>query len=250
MISMNTETILFFILLAVAGLLSVASILLLNFVLVVFSSIMILLAVITYKLWYVFDALMFKHTSLVEIFDGYELSRDRSTAIRRIGERVSSSAVAALGVGKEVGVLEKHAIENVVAHVSYPFKFVMQVERLNIEKMTDVLHTRRSMKEIELSRLDTGSGKHVLRANQLKRELEQLEQDIKAISSGETPVRLVYYIMTSAVSDTFYDAEERAKSQIRELGSQFDALLKSKSKVLSGDDLLQALKMDSEMVLR
>ena len=55
--------------------------------------------------------------------------------------------------------------------------------------------------------------------------------------------------MTSAVSEMPYDAEERAKSQIRELGSQFDALLKARSKLLVGDELLKLLQLDSEMAL-
>lgn len=231
-----------------SALTSIASILTLNIFIIALTSAFILASVVLYKLWYVIDALIFSHTNLVEIFNGYELSRDRTSAIRRINDVISATTVSLLEANSAAEI-DKSKIENIIAHINYPFKFVMQVERLNVNKIADRLETSRSMKEIELSRIDQPSNKKTLKANQLKREIEQLQHDINAIKIGETPVRLVYYIMTSSISESVYEAEERAKSQIRELSSQFDALLKSKSKVVTGNELIDLLKLDSEMIV-
>ncbi len=245
---MKGETLVFYALLAISALIAAASLLTLNVFVVAIAAFAIMVTVIVYKLWYVIDSLIFKHTNIVEVFNGYELSRDRNSAIRRVDDKISSTTAAILSVGKESEV-EKQQIENIVAHINYPFKFIMQVERLNVNKITDRLQTGRSMKEIELSRLQGSSKKQDLKVGQIKRELELIQHDIDAINTGEAPVRLIYYILTSAMSETFYDAEERAKSQIRELASQFDALLSSKSKILTGNELLSLLQIDSEMVL-
>lgn len=243
---MKKDSLLFYVIMAVAGLLAVASILTLNPVVICLASASILVSVVIYKLWYVIDSLIFKRTNLIELFNGYELSKDRNSAIRRMDDRVSSTTAAILNVDKEASI-DRVDIENIIAHISYPFKFVMQVEKLNVGKIMEGLQTSRSIKEIELSRLDTARSS--VRINQLKRELELIHHDINAIKTGETPVKLAHYIFTTAVSDTFYDAEERAKSQIRELSSQFDALLKSKSRIMDGNELLDLLKVDSEMVM-
>ncbi len=235
-------------LITISAVTSIASIMTLNLFLIAFTAILVLISVILYKLWYVIDALVFRHTNLIEIFNGYELSGDRLSAIRRINEAVSSTTAAVLEANSTTEI-DRSKIENIIAHINYPFKFVMQVERLNVNKITDKLETSRSLKEIELSRIDQSNNKKTLQANQLKRELEQIQHDINAIKVGETPVKLIYYIMTSSLSETIYDAEERAKSQIRELSSQFDALLKSKSKIVTGNELITLLQIDSEMML-
>ena len=237
------ENTLFYLLLALSALTLVASIATLNPFLVAATALLLLSAVSVFKLWYIIDSLIFKHTNLIEVFNGYELSGDRSCAILRKGGMISATTAAAFTVGKGAAP-DGAQMENLIANFSHPFKFIMQVERLNTDKVSDDLRTKRSRKEIELSRIDQKQ-QNLPRINQIKREIEQLEHDISVISSGNAPLRLAYYAVTCAVSDTSYDAEEQAKSRIRELSSQFDGLLKSKSMVLKGPDLLDLLKLDS-----
>ncbi|MFI5412899.1 MAG: hypothetical protein ACHQX1_03335, partial [Candidatus Micrarchaeales archaeon] len=174
---MEIENTIFWILMVVSVITSIASILTLNLFLIALTSILIFASVILYKLWYVIDALIFSRTNLVELFNGYELSRDRASAIRRVNDLISSTTAAVFEANSTTEI-DKSKIENIIAHINYPFKFVMQVERLNVNKITDRLETSRSLKEIELSRIDQPNGKKTLRANQLKRELEQLQHDI------------------------------------------------------------------------
>ncbi len=243
--SMKKDSLIFYLLLALSVITAIASILTFNIFVIVTTGILVLASVTVYKLWYIIDSVVFRRSNLIELFNGYELSKDRNSAIRRIDDKISSTTAALLNIDKE-HALEKADIENIIAHISYPFKFVMQVEKLNVHKITDKLQTERSLKEIELSRLD--NARSSVRINQLKRELELLQHDINAIKTGDTPIKLTRYVLTTSVSDTFYDAEEKAKSQIRELSSQFDALLKSKSKIVTGNELVELLQFDSEMV--
>lgn len=238
----------FYILLSLASIVAVASVITLNEILIALSAFLLLIIVSFFKLWYVIEAFVFRHSSLIQVFAGYELSGERTSAIRKVNGKVSATTAAMLdvGIGNEV---DKARLENTIAHINYPFKLIMQVERLDIEKILDNLQTKRNTKEIELSRLDGASNKHLATISRIKREIEQIGHDISNIKSGEMPLRLAYYIMTSSISDSVFASEERAKSQIRELSSQFDALLKASSRILSGDELLALLELDSSMVL-
>lgn len=242
------DTIAFYLVLALSVAAEITSILTLNPVAIAFTSSMLVSSVIILKLWYVIEASIFKHTNLIQVFGRFELSGDRISAIRRASGKISATTAVVLHVGGKAEV-DKKKIENVISHISYPFKFMMQAERLDLEKLLDKLQTRRKMREIALSRVDHSSAKNLPLINSIKREIEVLEHDIESISSGDVPLKVSYYIMTTGVSDSVFSAEESAKAQIRELASQFDAILASKSEQVRGSDLIGLLELDSSMVL-
>lgn len=194
------------------------------------------------------DSLIFKHTNVVQVLDGYELGGDRTVVTRKIGQRYVATAGGFLKI--ESGSLDKDKIENIIAHFSYPFRFSMVVERLNAAGILDALQTKRNMKEIELSRIsDTGRGKGLARAMGIRRGIEQLEHDIRSISGGYAPLRIAYHIVTSAESERRYVAEEEAKAHARALLGAFDSALGSSSDLSYGDSLLRIIRIDS-MVTR
>jgi hypothetical protein len=217
----------------------------LNPYLILLVGILTVVSVMVSKLWYILEAVLFKHTNLIAVVNGYELSGTLSAAVR-VTDNGYAATTAAVITAPRSDTVEKMKIENVVAHVGYPFRFVMQIEKISTKKITEKLRTRLGMKEIELSRIaDPSKGKGLFRANQLRRDIERISQDITSISSGEEPLRVVYYLLTTAFSNTVSGAEERAKSQMRELCSEFDAVLNSTSEQIVGPALLQLLKLDS-----
>lgn len=238
----------FYIIAFVLALLAIASMLTLNIFLILFSLIICGILIVFYKLSYIIEAIVFRRTNLIQIIDGCELSGERTTAIRRIGNSFCATAVAFLENSSSESI-EKEKIENIISNSHTTFRFVMQVEKVDINKLLDKLQTRRSMKEIELSRLHNSTTKiNILKANSLKREIDQLEHDIEKISTGGAPLKVAQYLMTSAISDSKSNAQEKAKSQLRELVGEFGALLGSKAEILTGNDLIQLLKFDATMM--
>jgi hypothetical protein len=237
----------FYGLLAAVLVTSLASLLSLNAALIALSAISLLALIIMHKLWYAVEAAMFKRTNLIQVLGNQQLSGDRAAATRAVKGGFVATAVALLrGDAKEE--LDRKKIENVIMHLDYPFKFVLNVEKINTDKLLDRLQTKRSMKEIELARLSrNGREANPAKAGSLKREIEQIEHDIMSMNSG-MPLRLARYIATSARSESRFVAEERAKSQVRELASEFGALLNSDPQVLGGNELLDALEIDSMML--
>jgi hypothetical protein len=240
-----SETI-FYVLLVSVLVASVASLLSLNTLLIAFSLISVPTLIIVYKLWYAIENAVFRRTNLVQVVGNQQLSGDRATATRVIKDGFVATAMASLN-GDVRESVDRTKIEGIVSRIDYPFRFALHVEKLEVRKMLDALQTKRSMKEIELAKVST-NGKYASTAKSglLKREIEQIENDIRSISSG-TPLRLARYLATSARSESRSAAEERAKSQIRELASEFGALLNSDSRILSGGELLEALEIDSMM---
>ena len=226
---------------------SIASLLSLNCVLIALSAVSLLVLIITHKLWYVIEAAIFKRTNLIQVLGEQQLSGDRTSAIRAVkGEFVATAMASLNGDAKED--LDKGKVEGIIARLNYPFKFVLSVERLNASKILDRLQTKRSMKEIELARISkNGREASAVKVGMLKREIEQIEQDIRSINSG-TPVKLARYLATSARSESKFAATERAKSQIRELAVEFGALLNADSQVLIGSELVNALEIDSMII--
>jgi hypothetical protein len=232
------------VLLAAVLLASIASLLSLNTVLIVTSLVAAPTLIAIYKLWYAIEAAVFRRTNLIQVVGNQQLGGDRATAIRAANDGFIATAVASLKGDARENV-DRDKIENIISHVNYPFRFALHVERLDVNKMLDALQTKRGMKEIELARVSAnGRCAGNAKVGLLKREIEQIGDDIRNISSG-TPLRLARYITTSARSESRSAAEERAKSQIRELASEFGALLNSDSCILSGIELLDALEIDS-----
>lgn len=233
--------------LAAVLIVSVASLLSLNVALIALSLIFLPALIIIHKLWYVIEAAIFRRTNLIQVLGSQQLSGDRATAVRAVKGEFVATATALLSGDVREGIT-RDKIEGIIIHLNYPFKFVLNVERLDINRLLDKLQTRRSMKEIELARASrNGREANAAKAGLLKREIEQIEHDIRSVSSG-MPVKLARYIVTSARSESRFTAEERAKSQIRELASEFGALLNSDSQILTGNELLNLIEIDSMVI--
>jgi len=203
------------------------------------------LIVVFYKLYYILEAVLFKHSNLVQVIDNSQLSGDRITAIRQVNGKYCATAAALINNGLNE-VMDRAKVESIIANTHFPFRFIMQVERVDMNKLLDRLQTKRSMLEIELGKLNNYNVKsNVLRMNSIKRQIDQLDHDIEKINSNGTPLKVSQYIATSSVSENKFNAQEHARSQLRELSSQFGAIAGANSTILEGNDLLDLLKFNA-----
>ncbi len=217
----------------------------LNPYVVSFAAAVSLSALIVHKMWGIIEARIFEGTNLVQVFGGFEISGNRSAIISRAANRyTATSAARVVSLGSTT--IDRDKIENMIAHTNFPFKLVMHVERVGVARLLERLQTKKGMREIELSRIERpGSGRGLVAANRLKNEISLLEHEIEGIKSGGMPLRLAYYIMTSAVSESRHRAEEEALMQIRGLSSEFDAAFGAKSSLLSGEEMVKMMRFDS-----
>ena len=83
----------------------------------------------------------------------------------------------------------------------------------------------------------------------LKRELKEMEDTINEITSGKLPLKVMYYVMFSEISESRFMAQELAVSGIKEISNAFDSVIRTKSSIVYGSDLVNALKFDSSIVV-
>jgi hypothetical protein len=224
----------------------VASIITLNPYLILISGLLSASSAFLVKGWDIVESMIFRKTNVVQLFDGYEIGGSRETAVRLFEGHYIATAASSLSIGKIVTVDQK-AIENIIAHLDFPFRFVLQAERVDVGKLVDSLKTKRGMREIELSR--TSGDKDSRKATAIRREIEQIESDIREIGSSGIPIRAAHYLLTSGSDENRSAAETKALSQISSLSAEFDAALCSRSRILSGGELVSLLKADSEWVI-
>jgi hypothetical protein len=196
------------------------------------------------------DAFVFRHSNFIQLVGGYELGGERGTAVRKVGGKYIATACIAIEAGTESEGIDRDRMEGIIARASYPFKFTIAVERLDVDKMLDALQTKRSMKEIELSRIkNTKHGRGFERAMRVRRELEVIDHDIKSVSGGAVPMRVAYYAMVSATSERRFIAENEAKARAKALAGMLDGALGSRSTIVQGNRLAQVLAFDSTLMV-
>lgn len=221
------------------------SVVTLNVYLISATSVAALISFVIYKTWGVIEAKIFEKSNLVQLFGGFELSGGRYAMIAKRGGNYTATSVARINTLGDVGI-DSNKVENLIAHVNAPFKLVLHVEKLNVSRIVEKMETKKGMREIDLARItNPGSGKGLVAASRLKSEIAYLEHEITGIAGGGIPLKLAYYIMTSAISEGRYKAEEESKLQLRELVSEFDATFGTKSSFLSGEELIKAMRFDS-----
>ncbi len=219
----------------------------LNALLIAAAGVLAFISFIIFKTWDIIEAAIFRHSNMIQVFNGYELNNDRISAIRKRGNVFTATSAALVRLGDRN--IEKANLENIISNLNAPFKIIIHIEKVDVKKILDRLRTKLYSKRIVISRLEKEPNKgHGMKIDILRKHIEAIEHDISSITSGMVPLNLAYYIMTSGVSENRFLAEEQAKHNIRNITNQFNALFCSDSEILSGDDLLRLLELDSEMV--
>ncbi len=233
-------------LLALSLLLTIASMATLNPALIAASTAFVFAVALLCRMWYIIEAAVFRHTHIVEIFSGYELSGSRETAVRKLHGAFTATAAAQLPINAKNGIT-REKIEELVQRSHSPFKFVLQVERLGAKRLMNEMQTRLSMKRLALSRIDTSSSRGRAKSDSLGKEIQELEDEL-SILRASAPMRLRNYLMTSAMSDSRFSASDRALTQLKDLANRFGVLLGAEPVLLSGAELLSLLELDSTMM--
>ncbi len=218
----------------------------LNAVAVVFGILMLSISIFVYKGWYIIEDLIFRHSNVIELLDGYELSGNRFTAIRRMGNAFISTAAASIDTS-HIGEMDREKLENLIKNTNKPFKLIMYVQKLNTSKILNELKTKQYMKEKEIERVSRSKHSEG-KANQLKREIIQIENDINEMASGKIPLKLAYYVVVSSYSESMFTAQENAIFSIKEISNAFNGILNSEARLLEGQELAELLRFDSTMV--
>lgn len=214
---------------------------------IVAASVSALIIFVVYTGWDIIESLVFKHTNMIQVVGNYEISGDRATAMFRKGNKYVSVSVSEIGAITDVGMDERR-FENIIERLNIPFRLVMQIEKIMTRNMTEGMETQKHMREIALSRLSPKAPRDRLKKQKLKNEILYLEHNISELMSGGIPLQLSYYVMCNAVSFDRYSAEKLSISNMNRITTEFDSAFGTKSRLLSGNELINILRMEQMIV--
>lgn len=217
-----------------------------NAVLLFVGALSAVVGLTVYKGWGIIESALIKRSGTIQLLNGYELSGDRKAAVVQHGSGFTATAVALLDTTK-TRELDRGRLEEIIGRTGRPFKLVMVVSPLDISRVLERLRTVQYRGEIELSRLYRGGADDV-KIKRAKMRLGAVEADIASITSGKTPLRVLYFVMHAKTSSGRLVAQDGAVSGLLSLCTTFDAALGTRSRLLSGNDLLGALRFDSMIV--
>ncbi len=220
-----------------------AAISLANAPLVALGSVSALTGIGLHKGWDIIEPMLLKRSGMVQILNGYELSGDRKVAVLAAGNGFTATAAALLDTSK-TRELDRERLEEIIGRAGVPFKLVMIARPLDTSKVLDRLRTAQYRTEIELSRM-YGNGADEVKIRHAKAKLGAIEEDISSITSGKAPLKVLHYVMHAAHSTGRFMAQEEAISGLAALAGAFDAALGTRSKVLAGGELMDALRFDA-----
>jgi hypothetical protein len=226
---------------------AIASIITFNPYLIAITPLLGILFLILFKGWNIIEALLFKHTHIIQMFDGFELSGSRLTAVAREGGIYTSVSAAEL-VPTSNSEIDRDKLERLIRNFGFPFRLSTYVKRFKTDKIIEKLQVRRKMKEIELSRIhNQKSGTGMLKAARLKEEISCLNHELSQIQGGGVPLEMRYYVVTASSANLKYKADEEALSNLKEVLSGLNAILGTESAILSGPELIKMIKFDYVM---
>ncbi|MGC8687163.1 MAG: hypothetical protein ACP5RM_00485 [Candidatus Micrarchaeia archaeon] len=207
--------------------------------LTVISIALIILGIVTisYKAWYLVEAIVFSHTGIVERYGNYELSGDRRTAVMQKGDNFT--AVAAAIITSTSKRPTQQEFEGMISKIDFPFAFITGIEKANSSTLLESLQTKYSMLEIKLDRMiaEGASQRKIISA---KREMAILEEEIKTMQGGKQ-LKLYRVISTYATSSSKIAAQAKVLSQLDSIMSGFSVLLGAKLSALYGSELAKAV---------
>ncbi|MGC8537853.1 MAG: hypothetical protein ACP5MZ_02610 [Candidatus Micrarchaeia archaeon] len=225
----------------------IISALTLNAYAIVISLALLTIGTLLFKGWDIFLPIAVKHTGIIRLIGSYEVSGNQNAAVRQTKRGFSAVAYAVIDISDSEG-LSRDKLEGIIARINVPFKLVLSVERLNMDKILDSLKTARHMKENQITRLSGGSERNIQKINSVKRELEQIDNDIRSMTSGRMPLHALYYLSVEAESGNRYAAESAAVSGLDEVSGTISASTGYKVKAISGNELVYFLGTGSNMV--
>ncbi len=206
-----------------------------NAIFAIISSFLMLLSIAYLYSGKLINRLIIAGTKPIIIYKGYELSNNLASAILRKGQYYESISMAELILSSQVNP-SNYSFENIISRINVPFEYKIELKGLSEKKLVDELETKMHIKEIELS--NASNERDSIR---LRREIEAIEGEIKAISSGSKPLDVKFIIKCKAISQSLIEATTTSQKNVEHVASIFANEFNLSYSLLKGESLLEEL---------
>ncbi len=198
------------------------------------SGILMLLSALYFKSGHIINSLLIKRSKVIALRNDYKLSSNLASLTRRHGAVYDSFSLAALRFDGPIDI-PADSLRTLFEGIREPFEFSFSAMQADKKRLIDALDTRRRMKEISLSRLDS---RKYDRSNQLKREIQLIESDIETISKGGSAFDTVVKLKAMSTADSEAEAARQSLRSLERICDSFLAATKLGYDIIKGEELL------------
>ncbi len=222
---------------------------------VLFIALCLLLAsfsIIMMKYGYMLVPMLTTRFKTVEIRDKYEIPPTQDVVVKRVGSRYYASAFLQARVSESVTDKPETArttmelFEKAITSVRDVVKFSVLIHNVDLDKYVDKIKAARSRAETKKSQLASSSPSPNTLADiaRLDREIAMHTSQLERVATGERPVSVVSYVMTTASSANREEAIEKAKHQATEIRTVVGSALDVDVIPLIGDDMKKCFEWE------
>ncbi len=177
----------------------------------------------------------------------WELPPSQDVLMQRISGGWRSSVVLGVSLRESATLstssqqsLMMELFEKAISGLRYPLSLSILVCPLDTGQQIQRLEEKRSLAEHRRSRLS--GQKNSDEQAKLEREIESYTTQIRRLTSGEKPMKVVAWALTTASGLTREEALQRARSQAQEATAVLSGSLSASVVPLKGEELLRAVE--------
>jgi len=209
-----------------------------NAYLVTATSVLLLISALYLNSGHIINNILVRRSSIIEVYNGYKLSNNLDSAVKRIGERYRGVSIALLRIEKGNNA-SGEAVKGLIESLRESFEFGISVREADRRRIIESLDTRRRMKEISLSRMDS---KRQDKINALKREIDLIGSEIQSLRKSGKALEVVARLSSFEEGESEAEAGREASSKIKHIADAFSAALGVEYDILRGEELLNFLE--------
>ncbi|MEM3431502.1 MAG: hypothetical protein QXT72_02680 [Candidatus Micrarchaeia archaeon] len=212
-------------------------------------------AVLSFLLWkygYWMVPFITKRLNIIEVHDGqWETTPAQDAIVKKIGDEYYASVFLHIKMYKsttersqEENMVFIDSFERAIANIKYPVKIATLLYAKDIAKYREDVETKKYEAQLKLQREREKSEPDVLALDRLEKEVAMYEAELNRIISGERPMGLISYAMTTGVGVTKDAAVAVAKNQAAEIKTLLANALNVEVSYLYGEDMMKCYDLE------
>lgn len=218
----------------------------------ILAAFMVPMSFVLWKWGYLLIPYFTKRMNIIEVHDGgWELTPAQDAIVKKIGDSYYASVFLHVKMYKsttersaEENVLYTEAFERAITQIKYPIKISTVLFAKEISKYREDLETKRYEAQLKLQREREKPEADVITLDRLEKEVAMYEAQLTRIATGERPMGLIAFAMTTGVGVTKDAAVAVAKNQAAEIKTLLANALNVEIMYLYGEDMRKCYEME------
>jgi hypothetical protein len=212
-----------------------------------------LVAASVWRFGFILKPIITRHTHVIEGFGKYEIPPQQDVIVKKEGNNYHATSYLLVKftqsttekTPEQVAVI-RQSYERALSSLNYVYKISNMVCPVDLTPYVDKIKEKRSKAESRLSELSSLPATSNTGAEMalLKREVESCENQLQKIQSGERPMKVGNFAMTTACSQSRDDAIAKVKQQAAELKTVISSTLDTEVMPLAGDDMKRCFEWE------